>query len=71
MFLRMQLSGGGIPAKIIRYRFDENIIKKLSNIDYQYLNENYVKENVEFFYKEIDSICDNELDKALNDLCNK
>ncbi len=44
---------GGNPAKVIRYRFDENLIKKLLEIDLNKLFEKH-RNNLDFFYKEIE-----------------
>lgn len=53
---------GGIPAKIIKYRFDKKIIEKLLQLDYNKLTINIIKENAELFYKEInEDICDDML----------
>ncbi len=41
---------GGVPAKVIKYRFDEKIIKKLLSLDYSKLTAEMVKENQELFY---------------------
>lgn len=44
---------GGVPAKVIKYRFDEKIIKKLMNLDYGKLTADIVKNNKDLFYQEM------------------
>lgn len=39
----------GVPAKIIRYRFSEEEIKLLENIQWWNLPENYLKSNIKLF----------------------
>ena len=36
---------GGVPAKLMRYRFDENIRNKLLQIDFAKLDMNQIKKN--------------------------
>lgn len=43
---------GGVPAKIIRYRFPEDIIKKLEEIQWWNLPEDILKSNIHLFQKE-------------------
>ena len=40
----------GNPAKIIKYRFNENIIKILETIDYEKLNIDFIKNNRDLLY---------------------
>ena len=47
---------GGVPAKVIRYRFDEDIIEELLNIDYSKL----VKEDIEKHIDELYGIIDDK-----------
>lgn len=42
---------GGVPAKIIKYRFDYEIIDKLCEIDYSKLNRNIIMNNFDLFNK--------------------
>lgn len=44
----------GVPAKILRYRFDDMIIRELRKIDFAKLNEDWIKENIDIFYREVD-----------------
>lgn len=43
---------GGVPAKIIRYRFSPEVIEKLLELKWWNYNENTLKENIDFFQKE-------------------
>lgn len=43
----------GDPAKIIRYRFDEKMILKLSKIDYSKLSEDMIRQHEEDLYSEL------------------
>ena len=47
---------GGVPAKIIRYRFSEDIIKEMLKIDYKKINPNFIRRNINDFYAEIHSL---------------
>ncbi len=40
---------GGVPAKIIRYRYDESIIKRLIGIRWWDMDEQWLKDNWELF----------------------
>lgn len=44
---------GGVPAGVIRYRFNQNIIEKLLQIDYSRLDKNMVKENIDRLYTQV------------------
>ncbi|MBQ8424510.1 MAG: CatB-related O-acetyltransferase [Clostridia bacterium] len=44
---------GGVPAKIIKYRFNEEIIEKLLKLDYSKLNSEIVKKNIDLFYNQM------------------
>ncbi len=41
---------GGNPAKLLRYRFSEQIIKELVELKWWNLSEKIIKENMELFY---------------------
>ena len=43
---------GGVPAKIIRYRFSEDIITKLQGLQWWDMPEEKLKENINLFQKE-------------------
>ena len=43
---------GGIPAKVIRYRFSEDVIVKLEELQWWNMPEKKLKEHIELFQKE-------------------
>ena len=45
----------GVPAKIVKYRFDFNTIQELSKMDFGNLERNMIKEKIDSVYKEITS----------------
>lgn len=45
---------GGVPAKVIKYRFDEEMISQLLKCDYKRLNMDLIQEHIEDLYKPID-----------------
>lgn len=47
---------GGVPAKVLKYRFSEDIVDVLKQIDFSKLNEKFIKENIDSLYKEIKSV---------------
>ncbi len=44
---------GGVPAKVIRYRFSDEIIEELKKIDYSRLSKAFIKQNLPKLYEEI------------------
>lgn len=44
----------GVPARVIRYRFDNDVIKILEEIDFSSLNRTYVEKNITLLYEDID-----------------
>lgn len=44
---------GGVPAKVIRYRFSQEIIDELMKVDYGKLDDNLVKEHENDLYAEL------------------
>lgn len=44
---------GGVPAKLIKYRFSDEIISCLRNTDYSKLDDDFIKEHIELFNTEI------------------
>lgn len=57
---------GGVPAKVIRYRFSEEIIQKLLQIDFGKLDAYYVKEHLDSLYLDITD--QENADRALEEL---
>lgn len=42
-----------VGNKIVRYRFSAEVIKKLMKVDFSKIDEKNIKNNIEYFYKEI------------------
>lgn len=40
---------GGVPARLIKYRFSENVIKEMLKIDYRNLTQEIIKEHIDDF----------------------
>ena len=49
---------GGTPAKLIKYRFSEDIIAELLTVHLKDLSIDWIKENIDMLYKEINSVED-------------
>lgn len=47
---------GGVPAKLIKYRFSSDMIEELLKIDYSKLSEKMVKEHIDELYTELDDV---------------
>lgn len=41
---------GGVPGKVIKYRFSEKLVDKLNRIDYSKIDEVYIKKHIDKFY---------------------
>lgn len=59
---------GGNPAKLIRYRFDREIIDILSPIHFSNFSEEWIRKNIDIIYKKIETKEDALRFKALADL---
>lgn len=59
---------GGMPAKVIRYRFDEETIKTVSKLDYSRLNQECVKAHVDELYA---SVADLDAEKLISSINNQ
>ena len=44
---------GGNPARVVKYRFPDNVIKELMKIDFSNITKNEIIENIEMFYKNV------------------
>lgn len=53
---------GGNPAKVIKYRFSDDLIKKLLTVDVVELFDKFSKDNCELFYAKLD---DDNLNKII------
>ena len=45
---------GGVPATIIKYRFNTEVIKKLLSFDFNKLDDSMIKKNIDLLYTELD-----------------
>ena len=44
---------GGVPAKILKYRFSKSVINNLLNLDYSKIDKIFIKNNKHFFEKNL------------------
>lgn len=44
---------GGVPANVIKYRFDKNVIDELLKVDYKKISINDIEQNINKFYCEL------------------
>ncbi len=65
---------GGVPARLIKKRFPERVTEIIDEIDYSALKSDFIIQNVDLFYKQVEKLDDNELidivsriNKGLND----
>lgn len=56
---------GGVPAKVIRYRFDEDICNILSAIDYSKLGRAVVSSNLDLLYRDVENISREDIEPLL------
>lgn len=49
---------GGVPAKVIKYRFDQTIIKEALSIDFSKIDKNMVLEHRDYFENNVDNNLD-------------
>jgi acetyltransferase-like isoleucine patch superfamily enzyme len=49
---------GGVPAKILKFRFDDDVIKKLLEIKWWEKDNNWLKNNISIFQRPIESVAD-------------
>lgn len=45
---------GGVPAKVIKYRFSPEMITELLKVDYSQLTEEMIKEHIEDLYRDLE-----------------
>lgn len=57
---------GGNPAKVIKYRFSENLINKLLTIQWWNWSNDEIKNNIKYFNEDIENFCDTFYDKYKN-----
>lgn len=46
----------GVPAKIIKYRFSDEIISELLKSDFDKINENLIREHIDDLYMNVDNV---------------
>ena len=44
---------GGVPAKVIKYRFSEDLIEELLKVDYSKLTQEIIEEHIDDLYEEL------------------
>lgn len=59
---------GGIPAKVLKYRFDENLRSKMIHIDYSKIDEEFVRHNIDKLYCSPDDEIENWLPIKSNEV---
>ena len=55
---------GGVPAKIIKYRFHQNVIDDLLKLDFSNIDYNIIMNNIDLFYDENVETAINKLKKV-------
>lgn len=45
----------GVPAKIVKYRFDESMREKLESIDFEAIDDQFIKDNIDLLYSPLDA----------------
>ena len=56
---------GGVPAKVIKYRFCPEVIEKLMKLDYSKLTDEMVRERIDELYISLDDKSPEEVEKLL------
>lgn len=56
---------GGIPAKVIKYRFDHKIVSRLININFKELNKREIEEKISYLYT---SLNEDNVDLMINQI---
>ncbi len=59
---------GGNPAKVMGYRFSEEIIKKLLTIQWWYWENDKIEQNAEYFGDDIERFCNRFYNEAKNEV---
>ena len=47
---------GGVPARVVKYRFSQEVIKYLLSLDYGKLTEEMIRTHIDDLYKPIDAL---------------
>ena len=56
---------GGVPAKIIKYRFSPEVIEQLLKLDYSKLTDDMIWERIDDLYNSLDGKSPEEVEKLL------
>lgn len=56
---------GGVPAKVIKYRFSPEVIEQLLKLDYSKLTDNMIRERIDDLYTSLDGKSPEEVEKLL------
>lgn len=56
---------GGVPAKVIKYRFSPEIIAQLLKLDYSKLTDDMIRERIDDLYTSLDGKSPEEVEKLL------
>ena len=56
---------GGVPAKIIKYRFSPEVIEQLLKLDYSKLSDDMIRERIDDLYTSLDGKSPEEVEKLL------
>jgi len=56
---------GGVPAKIIKYRFSPEVIEQLLKLDYSKLSDNMIRERIDDLYTSLEGKSPEEVEKLL------
>lgn len=59
---------GGNPAKLIKLRFSNDIIDLLKEVNFDKINDNFIRENIEDLYKPVDLLTLKILKKKLDEV---
>ena len=56
---------GGVPAKIIKYRFSPEVIEQLIKLDYSKLTDDMIRKRIDDLYTSLDDKSPKEVEKLL------
>ena len=56
---------GGVPAKVISYRFSQELIEQLSKLDYSKLSVDIIRDNLDDLYTSLDGKSPKEVAKII------
>lgn len=57
---------GGVPAKIIKYRFPQDVIDSLLTIDFSKLTKDLIKQHIDELYEPMDGLSMSEVEKKIS-----